>query len=295
MSSKIRLPSNRYDLRIDGEYCQVAGVSHVGNFRQNNEDYILAERLGDTEGSSYGLLAMVCDGVGGGVCGDFASKLSANSFRDTLVKQVKFLRGDSTEIEWYRVLETCCHAAHEALLEAIVDDPSLDGMASTLTAVWMYRENCVLAQVGDSRLYLLREGELRQISMDQSPVGQLRQKGAISEEEARNHPYKNVVSQVIGGSKKPLEPDCDIHNVNPGDLFLLCSDGLSDSLDDEAIQNVLINQPEFKVRRRVDSLLDKALNVGGRDNVSVIMIQFGESENRLVAFCRKIFNALFKW
>lgn len=161
------------------------------------------------------------------------------------------------------------------MLSLVSKTPDYEGMGTTLVAVYLAADGMAYAlNIGDSRLYLWRCGELKQITQDHSYVAQLVSKGDITTEEARRHPQRNVILRAVGADEV-LESDVFSFKVEPGDRLLLCSDGLSDMASDEEIAAVLA---ERNVDKAADELLELALNNGGRDNISVILLDFGAEE-----------------
>lgn len=267
----------------------VAEISHIGNFRRNNEDFTVQKSLGPSEKpNAWGLLAIVCDGVGGGACGEIASQAAAETFLQSLEDELALHNLPSSHQERIDLLEKAAQDAHAKVLKMMVEDPSQDGMASTLSAAWILENHLYTAQIGDSRVYQLRKGRLTQITEDQSPVAKLKRKGTITEEEARAHPFKNIIDQVIGGSHVELYPDCQMHELVEGDHILLCSDGLSDSLDDASIEYIFKKNVSKSPQHAIDALLNKALNTAGRDNISIIIIRKGPAPNLFKRLLSKI-------
>ena len=146
---------------------------------------------------------------------------------------------------------------------------SLSGMGTTMTALWEDQEYVFVGQIGDSRAYLYRDGKLHQITEDQSMVGEMLRAGAITEEQARSHPYRNVITQAVGTEER-LSPVVTRILKTPGDIWLLCSDGLTDMARDEEIAAVLADcQPAAAA----EELVHLALQHGGTDNVSVLLLE----------------------
>jgi PPM family protein phosphatase len=271
-----------------------AWKTHKGNFRANNEDAVLIEPLDLLEpqdsGSppsliesselttgGLGFIALICDGVGGGTAGEIASSVTTHTFRDRLKAEARALNDQATDETCRACMLSAVKAAHSEILQQVIANPALEGMASTLTAVWLHQSKLYLAQVGDSRLYLLRSGELEQLSHDQSLVGGLRRSGTISEAEARRHPLRNIIDQAIGGSNKDLVPDVEHFEIRPGDEFLLCSDGLNDALTDNSLKHLLLRLEHEVPEVTAQTLLQAALDSAGRDNISVALLRIEEA------------------
>jgi protein phosphatase len=267
---------------------QVAWCRHRGNFRHENEDTVMVAGVGapcpaptdtgacvlNTAGS--GFLALVCDGVGGGAAGEVASSLAA---REVLGQVGRAGRTAADERE--EVLRRAAGSAHQAVLRASIDDPATEGMGTTLTGAWLAGSMLHGVQVGDSRLYRLRRGAIELLSTDQSLVGRLFRAGDITEEQARNHPLRNIVDQVLGGSRTGVEPEVFSVPVIQGDSFLLCSDGLTDALPDRVIARELARLGHRSAAAAVSVLLERVLETSGRDNISIVLLRTGGPVSRL--------------
>jgi PPM family protein phosphatase len=226
-----------------------AVVSEVGP-RENNEDAAFASAR----------LAAVADGVGGAIAGEVASRLAI----------VKIMSLDKRRLE---------HPLHQELTAAVADanaviefvishDPHLAGMGTTLTAVAVSNEGeYLIANVGDSRTYLHREGQLRRLTRDQSLVQMLIDRGALTEEDARRHPQRSVVLEALDGVQRPLPPVQRVQ-ARHGDRLLLCSDGVTDYVADRELEQALTARDAGIAAREIARL---ALDHGGRDNVTAIV------------------------
>jgi serine/threonine protein phosphatase PrpC len=228
---------------------QPAVVSEVGP-RENNEDAAFASPR----------LAAVADGVGGATSGEVASRLAID----------KIISLDKRRLEHpLREELTTAVADANAVIEFVISyDPKLTGMGTTLTAVALSNEGeYLVANVGDSRTYLHRDGRLRRLTRDQSLVQMLIDRGALTEEDARRHPQRSVVLEALDGVKRPLPP---VQRVRAclGDRLLLCSDGVTDYVSDRDIEQELRIQDAGVAVRRIARL---ALEHGGRDNVTAIV------------------------
>jgi protein phosphatase len=175
-----------------------------------------------------------------------------------------------------QALVSAMREAHHAIL-AKAEEPGFDGMGATLSALCFAGDGMASwAQAGDSRIYVFRDGKLRQISRDHSPVGRLKQSGKITEAEARKHPSRNQIDLSMGDRLNAFEPDAADEPVKRGDIFLLCSDGLSDGLWDKEIEEILatLTQPE-QVRPTLHLLIDRAKKASGRDNITGVIALVG--------------------
>ena len=223
-----------------------AGRSHLGLVRSNNED----------AGFAGPYLQLVADGVGGQAAGEIASATAAYV---TCALAMGTPQPDLLEL-----LDRAVRITHEQLRAGTALDPARKGMGTTLTALLTDGRQVALAHVGDSRAYLLRDGELSQLTRDQTLVQTMVEAGLITRDEARRHPRKNVVLQALDG-EQPAIPELGLVDVRPGDRLLVCSDGLSDFVDDEQIRVCLELE---EAAEAADRLVDAALAAGGRDNVT---------------------------
>jgi serine/threonine protein phosphatase PrpC len=223
-----------------------AARSETGR-RANNEDAVFCSPR----------LVAVADGVGGAAAGEVASGWAINEMM-TLEKSRLTIALDVA-------LRGAVQRANSALGFLTECRPGLSGMATTLTAVALSNDgDYVIANVGDSRTYLYRAGELRQVTRDQSLVQELIDRGAITPDQAREHPQRSVVLESLDGARRTIG-ESDLHRARPGDRLLLCSDGISDYLTDDEIAEALRTPSGATAARQ---LVDRALDAGSRDNVS---------------------------
>ncbi|TWG92329.1 protein phosphatase [Nocardioides sp. J9] len=226
-----------------------AALSETGPVREHNED----------AGFAGPYLLCVADGVGGAAAGEVASATT------TYVLSARALAHPGMEPT--RLLHLAADESHEQLAAGVAADPARTGMATTLTAVLTDGEHTALAQVGDSRAYLLREGRLTQISHDQTMVQALVDAGRLTPEQAATSPYRHVVLQAIGADHAP-EPVVQPLDLRPGDRLLLCSDGLSDVVSPAALQ--MLGGLESR-SMAAERLVLAAVDSGTRDNVTVVV------------------------
>jgi protein phosphatase len=227
---------------------QFAADTHSGLQRKFNEDCYEADlELG---------LWLVADGVGGHSCGEIASDIVRGKIHEQLAK------GEP-------LLETI-YASHAALLNAVKNGQGAEGMGSTVVAAHLQGDDYEIAWVGDSRAYIY-DGDLRQITQDHNRAGELLANNIITPEQASAHPERHVLTQSLGVSvNMELNPGFLAGSLAPNEHLLLCSDGLTDELSDSLIKHLL---KEHKTpRARVDALMSAALDSGGRDNITVILI-----------------------
>jgi protein phosphatase len=228
--------------------------SETGLVRDANEDAVFAGAR----------LLAVADGVGGHVAGEVASR--------KVLDQLVALDATGDEDAPEAALERAVRAGNDAIALEVQARPELAGMATTLTAV-LLTGGLLRVNVGDSRTYLLRDGALAQLSRDDSYVQELVDAGEIDADEARAHPARNVVLAALDGSEG-LEVQVCRHDARAGDRLLLCSDGLSDLVDDDAVAAALA-LPDRDAA--ADRLVELALAAGGKDNVSVVVADVAEA------------------
>jgi serine/threonine protein phosphatase PrpC len=238
--------------------------SEIGHARENNEDkFDFYEPDEEPLLAARGSVYLVCDGMGGHNAGQIASELAAKQF----LHAYYHLGGTAQEAARHAILQ-----AHHYIAEMASKIPSRYGMGTTLTALILKQDEGILAHVGDSRCYRLREGVFEQLSRDHTLVARLVEHGIIIPEQARYHPQRNVIRQAVGVAdpSEPLEPDIETFALQAGDLYLLCSDGLTDMVDDAEIEAILRDEPPTRAAWR---LVDRALANGGRDNVTVVLVR----------------------
>lgn len=224
-------------------------TTHVGLLRENNEDAILSNpKLG---------LWLVADGMGGHAAGEVASDIA----RTVIEREISAGRG----------LAAAINCAHQCVLQAAADGDGRYGMGSTVVALQSNGNRLEVAWVGDSRAYLWADGALRSLTTDHSYVQMLYQSGLISAAEMSAHPEKNVITQCLGSTElDALKVDTVNHQWQPCDWVLLCSDGLTDGVSDGEIEELL--RRASTPASAVDALLQAALDKGGRDNISIIVV-----------------------
>lgn len=226
----------------------------VGKVRANNQDApIVSEKL-----RLYG----VADGMGGHKGGEVAS----TSARDDLLRE---LEGKTPSVA---TLSGAIEEVNRQIYHQQEHDDALTGMGTTLSVLWMSDNFVYIGHVGDSRVYLLRDGEFKQMTLDHSLVEQLVREGVLTEEEAQNHPMRNIITRAIG-TDESVEVDVLVEERRKGDLWLACSDGLHGLVDDRQMRDAL---RQYAPEKAADVLLKAALDAGGRDNVTLVIVHDGE-------------------
>ena len=237
-----------------------AARTDVGVVRSGNEDAYLM-------GSERGLF-VVADGMGGHAAGEVASEMATRLVAETF-KPVKGMSDD----ELMAQMVAAIRAANAAIFERTLQEQDKRGMGTTATALALLPRRYLIGQVGDSRAYILRGNVLTQITKDHSYVQEQVDAGRLSPEEARVHPYANVITRCVGSSGDVV-PDLYIGTLEAGDLLLLASDGLTGMVDDPDLQAIL--EEDGTLEDRVDRLIDEANRRGGLDNITVSLWQVEE-------------------
>ena len=248
---------------------EVAVQSDIGCQRENNEDsFGYWEPEDDAQFKQKGRLAIVADGMGGYEGGQEASHLAV----DTVTVFYKDFGGSDPQ----QILLAALAAAHDQIREYALANPHLQGMGTTCTAVVVLGKVFFYAHVGDTRLYLIRNGEIRQITRDHSYVSRLVESGVISREEAENHPQRNILTAALGTANDPvMDSPGKPEDLQAGDKLLLCSDGLWGQVRDGEILNAVDSHPGDEACKK---LIELARERGGPDNITVEILQIGASQ-----------------
>ncbi len=226
----------------------IVSRTDVGRIRRNNQDALII---------GCGL-AGVADGMGGHNGGEIAS----GATRDGLLREMKNQKPDR------ETLKKAVQAINLEIWNQQEKDAALTGMGTTLTLLWPAENEMLVAQVGDSRAYLLREGEMRQVTQDHSLVGDMVRRGVLTEEQAACHPMRNYITRAVG-TDETVEVDLFCEERKAGDRWLVCSDGLYGQMNRNTLKELaLLDNPE----EAADRLLQTALDNGGKDNISLILM-----------------------
>ena len=221
----------------------------VGRLRKNNQDAVI---LGNG-------LAGVADGMGGHKGGEIASA----GLRDGLLREIRERKPDSIALQ-----EAVKTVNHELWMQQ-ENDASLSGMGTTLTVLWPTEKEMIIGQIGDSRAYLLREGELTQVTNDHSMVADMVRKGVLTEEQAACHPMRNYITRAVG-TEEDIEIDLSMHDRKKGDRWLICSDGLYGMITRSQLLQMMMSED---MEKAADDLLEAAMQGGGKDNITLILLQ----------------------
>lgn len=257
----------------------------VGLKRQHNEDSLASARIGvriEDRGVDFAL-GVVCDGMGGAAAGEVASALAVSTIVQGMHQRLFDLVADPEAefVEVRALLRACIEEANRVVHGQAKDRPGQSGMGCTATAMCAGHGRLFFGQVGDSRGYRLRGGQLSQITFDHSFVGELLRDGRITPEEAEAHPRKSVITRAIG-SRPEVEVDVFEHRLQPGDLYFVCSDGLTGMVPDEDLKAMLEALPEGPTSADLDACCDRMIaaanEAGGVDNISVVLAAVEEAD-----------------
>ena len=246
----------------------ISGLSDTGRARDHNEDAIAWD-----EAHGFALLA---DGMGGHNAGDVASRMCIEqlnaSLLPVLLKPLR-LRANKGVSKHVTLARRAVNKANAEIFANAEANPERKGMGTTVVLAVFYSDKVVLAHVGDSRIYRLRGRSLEQMTADHSLVRELLEKGVISPEEVKNNPYSHVITKAVGIREKVVAEVQELE-TQPGDVFLLCSDGLTDLVDDTMIEDTLV-AAAGNWAPAAQRLVDLANGRGGRDNISVVLAALG--------------------
>lgn len=235
---------------------ELAGATHVGKVRRNNEDsYALYPELN---------LALVADGMGGAACGEIASAMTV----DEVVRYLRIPPGDMPGDQW---LNRAIQSANSKVWQAAHSGADCSGMGSTLVLAHWHDNLVWVANVGDSRAYRFRNGQLSQLSFDQNVANELRVSLGLTDAQISQYPYRNALTMAIGTAEKVVARMVQ-ERLQDSDIMLLCSDGLSGPVNDEHIAGVLSNAGTLQ--EAVQDLIEDAIRAGGPDNVTVVLLRY---------------------
>ena len=243
-------------------------ITDVGQKRTVNQDFVFTS---ETPVGNLPNLFVVADGMGGHKAGDFASSYAVEILLSTI-------REDENSNP-VKIIRAAIENANTQLLREASDNEAMSGMGTTMVLVTIVGHYAYVANVGDSRLYLVDEDKISQITKDHSLVEEMVRMGEISRDDARNHPDKNIITRALGAGR---DVDVDFFDIRltPGDILLLCSDGLSNMVPDEDIRQVILTSETLEETGR--RLVSMANDNGGRDNIAVVLV---EPETKEVEVC----------
>ena len=244
---------------------QIIAKSEIGNVRENNQDYISYKELGESE-----IIAVLCDGMGGHKAGEVASQLTCEYIINHFECHSPFTCDEDIQT-W---LNELINNANQSLMQQSAQKEEYEGMGTTVVVCYVNDEYCYISHVGDSRAYHLSDGKLTQLTRDDTLVNALVENGTITKDEALFHPKKNILLQAVGATEV-LKISFYKQDLKDG-LLLLCSDGLNNSLYDQQIHDILMNKSH--IEDKASKLMEQALQFGGNDNISFIILDKGEDK-----------------
>ncbi len=239
-------------------------LSDIGMKRNKNQDaYYISDR-DDMQ------LYIVADGMGGHRCGEIASSMALETVKENFLKSTGKIHRKADAIKLIK------ESVEKANINIYLESKKIEdcqGMGTTLTMAYIYKNKILIGHVGDTRAYLIKDGDIRQVTEDHSYINELIKNGSISPEEAKTHPKKNMITRAVG-STSSIEVDIIQEKYKSGDILLLCSDGLFDMLDEDEISAVFKREKSMQIACEV--LTNMANKKGGLDNITSIAIKFDE-------------------
>jgi len=262
-----------------------AAITHQGRVRKNNEDAYLVSALDGEEPHvnslsrtpkvcQVGLLAAVADGMGGAAAGEIASREGLASIAVYLFGHWgRFPAAAATEEGLFRALLGAAEEASAAVLRYSDADRTARGMGSTLTATVIWNGHLYLCQVGDSRAYLFRRPQWKQLTKDQTLVNEMITSGFLTQDQARTHPQRSMITQALG-CPQPIKAALGKVPLRRGDRLLICSDGLHGETPDDELKAIM--ERGYSPRRSLELMLETALDRGGRDNITGLLLSLDD-------------------
>lgn len=234
-------------------------ITDIGKRRKLNQDYVYTSEM---PVGHLPNLFMVADGMGGHNAGDYASRYTI----ETIVNEIQNFEEDSPVF----VLEKAIKSANRHIRQKSEEEIELNGMGTTVVAATINGDKLCVANVGDSRLYIINKRTIRQITRDHSLVEEMVRMGGLKREMARTHPDKNIITRAIG-AQDDVEVDFFELTLEKDDVILMCSDGLTNMIEDEEIR--MIMQGQRDIVEKAESLIKAANNNGGKDNIAVVLVE----------------------
>jgi len=242
------------------------GKSDVGRIRRGNEDYFSDDKINNDE-----YIFVVADGMGGHKAGEVASKLGTVSFINNYKKQ----REKNNPIP--QSMDASIKKANKAILKKALSDPEKRGMGTTFSAIVIANMEAHIVHVGDSRIYLIRNNKIKRLTKDHTFVEKMVEEGRISENEAKDHPQKNILYMSLGARESFLPDIIKDLEIKEGDIFFMCSDGLNSMVSDAMVKEYVLS---YSAQEAVEKLINLANDNGGTDNITVQIIRIGQVENQ---------------
>ena len=252
------------------EKIQVCTQSDIGLKREKNEDsFLVVDQPGPGQDiQRHGRLYVVADGMGGHPGGEIASQIACRGMMDYYRANSDHRRKSDDLAARLKHLKASIYKVHDQIIEYGRTHKEFENMGTTLSALVLTKHKALIAHVGDSRIYRLRQGRLVQLTEDHTMAQLFIRMGYLTAEKVANHPIRHVMSQAVGQGIDDIFTR--VEDVNGKDIFVLCSDGLFGMVSDEAIEDILLQHPAVKDQCRC--LVAKALENGGRDNVTVMVV-----------------------
>src|SRR5688572_15087914 len=264
------------------------GVTDCGKVRKSNEDqFLIAEltkamRVWQTSlpeprlqvGEERAHLFLVADGMGGHQAGERASAMAVAAIENFTLNTFRwfFASDDAGAQKVLTQFQTALEQADASIAEEASEHPELKGMGTTVTMAFQLGAQLCLVHVGDSRAYAFRDGKLHQLTQDHTVVGELVRSGTLREDQVAAHPFRHVITNVVGGPNVGVKVQARAFEMQAGDRLLICSDGLTEMVNDDAIAAVFGAEQDPEAAARI--LLKQALDAGGRDNITVLIVRF---------------------
>ncbi|MCT4565061.1 MAG: Stp1/IreP family PP2C-type Ser/Thr phosphatase [Maledivibacter sp.] len=243
-----------------------ASKTDIGRIRSKNEDSLYVDQ-------KHMRIFIVADGMGGHNAGEVASKMAIEQVSESIKNKFDSI-STNDEAQIKRVIEDAIYKGNKEIYNQSLSHNSWDGMGTTITMALFIDHRLYFAHVGDSRAYMLRQKELTQLTEDHTLVSELMKNGSITEVEAKTHPKRNVITKALGTEISPI-PDILSVDVDDGDVIILCTDGLTNMVDNYLIKNSFLNNSNLQ--DSCDFLVDEANNRGGFDNITLIAIRYRHS------------------
>ncbi|MDO5337740.1 MAG: Stp1/IreP family PP2C-type Ser/Thr phosphatase [Eubacteriales bacterium] len=238
---------------------RVYSATDVGQKRKMNQDYVF---VSESPVGNLPNLFVVADGMGGHSAGDFASSYAVRVMADAISRDRDF--------NPVKVMRHAIEAANEEIRSQAAKNPTLAGMGTTIVAATIVGRYAYIANVGDSRLYVI-DSRIHQVTRDHSLVQEMVRMGELNEEEARNHPDKNIITRALGAEER-VNIDFFELPLAEDSMILMCSDGLSNMVADHEMEEIILT-PQMSLKARGEALVTRANNNGGKDNIAVVLVE----------------------
>lgn len=249
-----------------GDTMIIGAVSDIGLRRDNNQDCMF------TSSEDKMPLFIVADGMGGHQAGDIASTMAVNGIIDYFNEKQEFL---NSEDNIKQIIKEAISNVNEMIYKKSLEIPEFAGMGTTVTLAYIYNSNIYIGHVGDSRAYIIRNKTITQLTEDHSLMNELIKCGTITPDEALTHPQRNMITRAAGTSYS-IKMDYFTVNYEYDDVLILCSDGLTNMVDESLILEEILNSKDNDMNRALSNLVNKAKENGGKDNITVIGIKFDD-------------------